>query len=374
MDISANSSNRSRSVISVDPTSPIDEVMVLLAAGLASRGPAVNFTQAGIESVPGDVAVIVNTTGTTGDPKFVALSASALVSSARLSLNYLGAAPGDLWSLLLPIHHIAGVNVLVRCLELGTTPVDLRGKNKFINVDFTAVVPTQIFSALNGDQDLLNHLKTAKKVLVGGAALDETLYHSALDAGISITRTYGMSETSGGCVYEGRPLGETQVRISDDGFIEITGPTLASGYINSSEDWKAKIDNKWFKSSDLGRIDDNGVLTVLGRGDDLYISGGEKISLSRVSQTLLQRFSKNQWQVLTVDDTKWGQRLVIAVDGINPPSQEEIAELLVPQLGIAAKPKQYLIFNSFPIIGIGKIDSLAIKNRAEEEFNGKAVE
>jgi O-succinylbenzoic acid--CoA ligase len=95
MDISANSSNRSRSVISVDGVS-IDEVMVLLAAGLAGRGPAVNFTQTEIESVPSDVAVIVNTTGTTGDPKFVALSTSALVSSARLSLNYLDAKPGDL--------------------------------------------------------------------------------------------------------------------------------------------------------------------------------------------------------------------------------------------------------------------------------------
>jgi o-succinylbenzoate---CoA ligase len=374
MDISANSSNRSRSVISVDPTSPIDEVMVLLAAGLAGRGPAVNFTQTEIESVPSDVAVIVNTTGTTGDPKFVALSTSALVSSARLSLNYLDARPGDLWSLLLPIHHIAGVNVLVRCLELGTTPVDLRGEKKYINVDFTAVVPTQIFSALNGDQDLLAHLQAAKKVLVGGAALDETLYQSAINAGISITRTYGMSETSGGCVYEGLPLGETQVRISNDGFIEIAGPTLASGYLNSPDTWTAKVDNKWFKTSDLGHIDSAGVLTVIGRGDDLYISGGEKVSLSKVSQTLAERYSQNQWHVLAVDDLKWGQRLVIAVAAINPPSQEEITELLVNEFGAAAKPKQYLVFAEFPLIGIGKINSVAIKNRAEEEFHGKAVE
>jgi o-succinylbenzoate---CoA ligase len=374
MDISANSSNRSRSVISVNPTSPIDEVMVLLAAGLAGRGPAVNFTQTEIESVPSDVAVIVNTTGTTGDPKFVALSTSALVSSARLSLNYLDARPGDLWSLLLPIHHIAGVNVLVRCLELGTTPVDLRGEKKYINVDFTAVVPTQIFSALNGDQDLLAHLQAAKKVLVGGAALDETLYQSAINAGISITRTYGMSETSGGCVYEGLPLGETQVRISNDGFIEIAGPTLASGYLNSPDTWTAKVDNKWFKTSDLGHIDSAGVLTVIGRGDDLYISGGEKVSLSKVSQTLAERYSQNQWHVLAVDDLKWGQRLVIAVAAINPPSQEEITELLVNEFGAAAKPKQYLVFAEFPLIGIGKINSVAIKNRAEEEFHGKAVE
>jgi O-succinylbenzoic acid--CoA ligase len=369
MDISANSSNRSRSVISVDGVS-IDEVMVLLAAGLAGRGPAVNFTQTEIESVPRDVAVIVNTTGTTGDPKFVALSTSALVSSARLSLNYLDARPGDLWSLLLPIQHIAGVNVLVRCLELGTTPVDLRSEKKYTHVDFTAVVPTQIFSALNGDQDLLTHLQGAKKVLVGGAALDETLYQSAINAGISITRTYGMSETSGGCVYEGLPLGEIQVRISNDGFIEIAGPTLASGYLNSPDAWTSKVDNKWFKTSDLGHIDSAGVLTVIGRGDDLYISGGEKVSLSKVSKTLAEKYSHNQWHVLAVDDLKWGQRLVIAVAGINPPSQDQVIELLVNELGSAAKAKQYLVFSEFPLIGIGKINGVAIKNRAEEEFNG----
>jgi O-succinylbenzoic acid--CoA ligase len=370
MDISANSSNRSRSVISVDPALAIGDVMNLVAKALSDQGPALNFTQATFESVPSDVSVIVQTTGTTGAPKYVGLSASALVSSAQMSLSHVAASPGDSWSLLLPIHHIAGINVLVRCLELGTMPVDLRTKNEFIDVDFTAVVPTQIFSALNGDHDLLNHLRSAKKVLVGGAALDETLRQGALDAGITIVRTYGMSETAGGCVYDGLPLGMTKVRISDDGFIEITGPTLASGYVNSADAWSASVHDGWFRTADRGHIDSAGVLVIEGRGDDLYISGGEKVSLSMVATILVQKFPQNQWYALAINDVKWGQRLAIAVDGVNAPTQQEITEILVNELGNAAKPKQYLIFQTLPIIGIGKIDSVAIRNRAEEEFHG----
>jgi O-succinylbenzoic acid--CoA ligase len=370
MDMSPNSDTRPRPVVAIDPLTPINQVMVMLAEGLAGRGSALNFTDHTIESVPADVSVIVQTTGSSGAPKYVGLSRSALITSARLSLEYLDASPGDLWSLLLPLHHIAGINVLVRSLELGTTPIDLRESKNYTDVDFTAVVPTQIFSALNGDQELLTHLQSAKKVLVGGAALTDELYQSAVSAGILIARTYGMSETSGGCVYEGKPLGETQVRISEDGFIEIAGPTIASGYIQDPATWSASFYEGWFRTSDLGQIDSSGLLSILGRGDDLYISGGEKVSLAEVTKKLEERYSQNNWFALALDDLKWGQRLVIAVAGKNPPTQEEIASLLGGELGSAAKPKQYLTFETFPLIGIGKIDRLAVRKRAEEEFNG----
>jgi O-succinylbenzoic acid--CoA ligase len=370
MDISANSDTRPRPAVAIDPLTPIDQVMVLLAEGLAGRGPALNFSNHTIESVATDVCVIVQTTGSSGAPKYVGLSRSALIKSARLSLEYLHASPGDLWSLLLPLHHIAGINVLMRSLELGTTPIDLRESKSYTDVDFTAVVPTQIFSALHGDQELLAHLQSAKKVLVGGAALTDELYQSAVSAGISIARTYGMSETSGGCIYEGRPLGDTQVRISEDGFIEIAGPTIASGYIDDSATWSESFYEGWFKTSDLGQIDSSGSLSILGRGDDLYNSGGEKVSLAAVSKKLEERYTQNNWFVFTLDDLKWGQRLVIAVAGVNPPTQEEVASLLRDTFGSAAKPKQYLTFETFPRIGIGKIDLLAVRKRAEEEFNG----
>ena len=135
------------------------------------------------------------------------MSAHALVSSARASNTFIGAKPGDTWSLLLPLTHVAAVNVFVRAFELGTIPVDLRNHDgEYPRVNFTAIVPTQLFRALNGDENLLKHLQSAQKVLVGGAALATGIRNQAIAAGINVVTTYGMSETSGGCVYNGEIL------------------------------------------------------------------------------------------------------------------------------------------------------------------------
>jgi O-succinylbenzoic acid--CoA ligase len=369
MDISANPSNRSRSVISVDPALAIGDVMNLVAKALAHQGPALNFTDEAIESVTGDIAFIVGTTGSTGIRKSVALSAAAVLASARASLDYLQARPGQTWALLLPLHHIAGINVLVRALDLGTTPVDLRDVKEYANTDFSAVVPTQIFQALNGDEKLLAHLQSAKSVLVGGAQLQEDLLRKALDAGISVVRTYGMSETSGGCFYEGTPLKGVQGRISDSGLIEISGPVLASSYLNNEELWNQQYRDGWFTTSDHGVID-NGILKVLGRSDDLYNTGGEKVSLTHVDEILHTAFPHLQWCAVAVDDAQWGQRLVVAVSSAAHPAIDEVSAVLSSALGDSAKAKQLLVFNEMPMMGIGKIDRAQIGKRAHEEFNG----
>ena len=369
MDISANSSNRSRSVISVDPALAIGDVMNLVAKALAHQGPALNFTDELIKNVDGDICLIVGTTGSTGIRKSVALSAAAVLASARASLDYLQARPGQTWALLLPLHHIAGINVLVRALDLGTTPVDLREVKEYANTDFSAVVPTQIFQALNGDEKLLAHLQSAKSVLVGGAQLQEDLLRKALDAGISVVRTYGMSETSGGCIYEGAPLKGVAVRVADSGLIEISGPVLASSYLNNEALWNQQYRDGWFTTSDHGVID-NGILKVLGRSDDLYNTGGEKVSLTHIDEILHTAFSHLQWCAVAVDDAQWGQRLVVAVSGAEHPAIDEVNAVLSGALGESAKAKQLLVFDEMPMIGIGKIDRVQIGKRAHEEFNG----
>ena len=369
MDISANSSNRSRSVISVDPALAIGDVMNLVAKALSHQGPALNFTGESIESVSGDIAFIVGTTGSTGVRKSVALSAAAVLASARASLDYLQARPGQTWALLLPLHHIAGINVLVRALDLGTTPVDLRDVKEYANTDFSAIVPTQIFQALNGDEKLLAHLQSAKKVLVGGAQLQEDLLQRAIGAGISVVRTYGMSETSGGCIYEGSPFEGVAVRVADSGLIEISGPVLASGYLKNEELWSQQYRDGWFTTSDHGVIED-GILKVLGRSDDVYNTGGEKVSLTEVTEILHTAFPHQQWSAVAVDDAQWGQRLVVAVSGPEHPSIDEVSTVLSSALGDIAKAKQLLIFDQMPMIGIGKIDRAQIIQRAQEEFNG----
>ena len=368
MDISANSSNRSRSVISVDPALAIGDVMNLVAKALAHQGPALNFTDESIESVDSEICLIVGTTGSTGIRKSVALSSAAVLASARASLDYLQARPGQTWALLLPLHHIAGINVLIRALDLGTTPVDLRDVTEYANTDFSAVVPTQIFQALNGDEKLLAHLQSSKKVLVGGAQLQEDLLRRAIDSGISVVRTYGMSETSGGCIYEGTPLKGVGLRISDAGLIEISGPVLTSGYLNNAELWSQQYRDGWFTTSDHGVIED-GILKVLGRSDDVYNTGGEKVSLTHVDEILHTAFPHLQWCAVAADDAQWGQRLVVAVSGGENPSIHEVSAVLSSALGDIAKAKQLLVFDELPLIGIGKIDRAQIIDRAQREFN-----
>ena len=143
--------------------------------------------------------ISISTSGSSGKPKEILIPASAIIYSARNANAFLGAKPGDRWSLLLSPEHTAGLNVLVRSIELGTTPVTVNE-----TAEFTAIVPTQLYRALNGDEQLLKHLKNCRAVLVGGAATDEVLLSSAKTEGINCITTYGMTETSGGCVYNGR--------------------------------------------------------------------------------------------------------------------------------------------------------------------------
>jgi O-succinylbenzoic acid--CoA ligase len=344
--------------------------MNLLAKALAHQGPALNFTDVEITEVDAQICLIVATTGSSGAKKSVALTAATLLASTKASLEFLHARPGQTWALLLPIHHIAGINVLIRSLELGTTPVDLRNASKFPTTDFSAVVPTQIYRALNGDDQMLAHLKSAQSVLVGGAKLDQSLLTQALDAGISIVRTYGMSETSGGCIYEGTPLKGVDLRLTDAGLIEISGAVLASGYIGNNELWSQIFDGQWFTTPDRGEIASDGTLRVLGRADDVYVTGGEKVSLVQVDEILSQAFASHHWCSVAVEDAQWGQRLVIAVGGADHPALDQINSELEMRIGGFAKAKQLLTFDQLPTIGIGKIDRAQIIQQAEEIHNG----
>jgi O-succinylbenzoic acid--CoA ligase len=178
-----------------------------------------------------------------------------------------------------------------------------------------------------------------------------------------------MSETSGGCIYEGTPLKSIGLRISNAGLIEISGPVLASSYLNNEQLWNQQYRDGWFTTSDHGVIED-GILKVLGRSDDVYNTGGEKVSLTHVDEILHTAFPQLQWCAVAVDDAQWGQRLVVAVSGAGHPAISEVNTLLSNSLGDIAKAKQLLTFDALPLIGIGKIDRAQISKRAQEEFNG----
>ena len=338
--------------------SPIDgawsttQIMASLAKALVSDGPALGFGAVTSTEVEAKTAVVVTSTGSTGANKEVLLSAGALLASAKAANKFLDANFGETWSLLLPLTHIAAVNVLVRSLELGTIPVNLIGREgDYPKVEYTAIVPTQLFNALNGDDRLLKHLQSAKAVLVGGAALTSELKAQATSAGIKVVTTYGMSETSGGCVYNGVPLEGVQVAISGAGFIKISGPVLANNLDLDSQ--------SWLVTSDLGELVDRR-LVVLGRDDDVIISGGENISLSEIESAISQSFANFEFAAFSVSSDKWGQELHVAA--VNAPAEfsNQVAMLLVEKFGKAAKPKRFHELSALPLIGIGKVDRNAL--------------
>ena len=226
----------------------------------------------------------------------------------------------------------------------GTTPIDLRDfHGDYPKANYTAIVPTQLFRALNGDQRLLDHLKSANAVLVGGAALSSSLRYQAESAGIKVVTTYGMTETCGGCVYDGTALDGVEIEIRK-GRICIKGSVLAASIA---------LNDGWFETNDLGHYD-NQQLVVTGRADDVIISGGENLSLNAVENSLSVAFPTTQFAAFSVEDPQWGQSLHVAVVGTI--SDDEIAMHLEKNLGHFAKPKGIHHMTSLPLLGIGKID------------------
>ena len=333
-----------RKILRVSPACETPLLARDITAALAGNGPTLGFGEVSSEFGPSQAAVVIGTSGTTGAPKEIFLSSHALVASARASNAFVGAKLGDTWSLLLPLTHVAAVNVFVRAFELGTIPVDLRNHSgEYPRVNFTAIVPTQLFRALNGDDQLLKHLQGAQKVLVGGASLSSAIRNQATAAGINVVITYGMSETSGGCVYNGEILEGAEVEVRG-GSIFIRGSVLALNL---------ELSDGWFETNDLGEFVDE-KLVVIGRSDDVIISGGENLSLNSVENILNQSFPNTQFAAFSVEDPQWGQTLHIAVVG--EADSGSISSVLEEKVGAFAKPKGIHSLNSLPLLGIGKVD------------------
>ena len=345
-----------REVRSLERTHTLAEYVSALEKALTTDGPALGCGPVHSTSVRSDISLLVATSGSTGTPKEISLTSSALKASTNASNKFLKASKGDIWSLLLPLTHIAGINVLVRAMQLESAPLDLRNHvGSYPRADFTAIVPTQLFNALNENSELLKHLQSAKAVLVGGASLSPELRAQGIAAGINIVSTYGMSETCGGCVYDGVALDGVSFELTGDGRIKISGPVLAD----------VERENGWFVTNDLGKIVD-GKLQVLGRSDDVIISGGENISLSAIEALINQKFPHLLVAAFSTPDNKWGQALHIAVQSTDEKIKSEVSELLVKSIGSHAKPKSVLLLDKLPEIGVGKVDRISLAKLVSE--------
>ncbi|MFC7341613.1 o-succinylbenzoate--CoA ligase [Saccharopolyspora griseoalba] len=348
------------------------------AAGLA--GPL-----APPEDDPADpTALVIATSGSTGAAKGVLLPASALRASAAATHRRLGG-PGT-WLLAMPAHHVAGVQVLVRALLAGTEPhaVDITGGFRPEGFTaaagaalaapgrhYTALVPTQLSRLLEAGGPALTALAGFDAVLLGGAATPPALLQRARAAGVRVTTTYGMSETSGGCVYDGVPLDIAEVRIDaedDTGPILLAGPMRARGYRHRPD--AAEFDGRWFRTGDLGRMRDDR-LEVLGRADDVIISGGVNIAPLPVERVLTEQPGVRESCVLGVEDPEWGQVVVAAVvpDPAEPPRPEDLRAAVRERLGPAATPKRVEFLAELPLRGPGKPDRRGLAER----FGGRST-
>lgn len=321
-----------------------------------------------------EAAVAVGTSGSTGDPKTVLLSASALVASAELTHARLGG-PGT-WLLALPTTHIAGLQVLVRSIVAGTEPGVMDLADGFRASGFaaaarsvlarpgrhyTSLVPTQLARLVAADGPGLAAVRAFDAVLIGGAAAPPALLDRARGLGVRVVTTYGMSETSGGCVYDGLPLDGVHVRLVD-GRIEIRGPVLALGYQGGERF------GEWFRTGDLGRILPDGTLEVLGRADDVIISGGENIAPALVERALAAQRGVHEACVVGLPDPEWGQVVAAAIvpeDSTRPPDVDALRAVVGDTIGRFAVPKRVIFVSSLPLRGPGKVDRRAVAGSFE---------
>ncbi|HEU0205933.1 MAG TPA: AMP-binding protein [Pseudolysinimonas sp.] len=347
-----------------------DAILVSSSAGVPTAGAP---TAGGDipQSVEQRIALVVETSGSTGRPKRVALSADALLANAAASESALGG-PGQ-WVLALPTHYIAGLNVLARSLAAQTEPVRVEGERFTASgflaaVDrmslperFTALVPAQLATLLD-DPASSRALAGFSAVLVGGQATPGPLRERASAAGIRVRRSYGSSETSGGCVYDGVPIGTTVVKVVD-GEIWIGGPSLAEGYLGdpglTAERFADDGGARWFRTADGGAFA-GGVLTVTGRRDDVLISGGVKVALAAVERVLREQPGLHDVVVVAVPDERWGE-VPVAVTASTDVDQDAATAAVVAELGRPARPARVLTVRALPLLPSGKVDRLAVR-------------
>ena len=370
-----------------DPRALVEPLRQALFEGTAAvlpRPGGAKLTATAPLEVPDDVSVVIETSGTTGAPKRVALSAEALLASAEAAVSALGG-PGQ-WLGVLPVHYIAGLQVITRSLVSGTTPVWLHPQ-PFSTVAmatawkelqeqaagaslFTAMVPAQLQRILDDAQNmpvLDEMMRSFSRILVGGQAIPHELLERAEEKSYRVTKTYGSAETAGGCVWDNVAIGDVVVR-EMEGRLALSGSVLAEGYLDNPSRTEASFRTiegaRWYFSDDAGTVDDSGVVSVRGRLDDVIISGGVKVVLGAVESVLHNHLGVLDAVVVGVPHDQWGHVPVL----VTTKTVDLVMTRMAVQkaLGPEARPDRILQVPEIPLLGSGKPDRLELTRWAEK--------
>lgn len=397
---------------------------------------------AGADAAAEPIALVVGTSGSTGTPKRTALTAGALAASAAATENFFegNANVTSQWLLALPAHYIAGAQVLARSVLAGTAPVIARSVIEPVHFSpevflqaveqmssarrFISLVPTQLHKLLeSADTDprlgaeIHEALSSFTGILLGGAPASADLLAAASALGLNTVTTYGSAETAGGCVYSGSVLPGVRVELVPEegmpavpdvegkpaqvGRIWISGAHLASGYIGdtarTAEHFFTAADGtRWYRTDDYGLLSPVAApgsdgncseqrLQVLGRSDDVLISGGVKISARAVATVLEEHPAVREACVVGLPDARWGTAIAAAVtlvpsalapsaagNGMSPALTEDLCALLrarcAEKLGAPAAPKQLSILPDFPLTSTGKPDRAEIYSILDRDY------
>jgi O-succinylbenzoic acid--CoA ligase len=349
-------------VLPLDVDAPAPE----LAALLAAARPTHLVDGDGRRALPGGrpvehgVAAVVATSGTGGTPKLVELGADAIAWSAEATSRSLDAGPGDRWLCCVPTHGVAGLAVVARAWRTGL-PVEVHERFDPAAVAAAAgratlvsLVPTQLRRLLAaGDQ-----AARFRRVLLGGGPVPAALAADAAARGVQVVRTYGLTETFGGMAHDGHPLAGAEVGSDPEGELLVRGPMLFRRYRGDPARTAAALRDGWLHTGDLGRIAPDGRLTVLGRRDDLIISGGVNVHPDEVEAVLATHPGVAEVAVAGRADPEWGQRVTAVVvprDPRNPPTLDDLRGHARERLAAAKVPRELTVVPSLPRTASGKL-------------------
>jgi O-succinylbenzoic acid--CoA ligase len=352
-----------RAVLPIDPAAPLPELRRILDA----LRPTHLLDRDGVTALPDGepvedgVAAVVATSGTTAMPKGVELTAAGIEASSLAVSSALHAGPDDRWLACVGLHSVAGLAIVARAWHTGASlevhdrfDTDAVARAAAGGATLVSVVPTMLARLLDAGAGL----ERFRCVLLGGAPAPAGLVERARSRGVAVAGTYGLTETFGGVVHDGHPVAGVELAIAGDGEITVRGPMLLRRYRRDPEATRAALRDGWLHTADLGRIEPDGRLRVLGRRDDLVITGGVSVHPSEVEAVLARHPEVDDVAVGAAPDPEWGQRLVAYVvprDRLLPPTLAVLREFARERLAAPKAPRELVLVEGLPRTASGKI-------------------